>query len=131
LGCGNDWPLCNGALFPINQGQLPVIHMLHRVAVLGLGVALGLVVWMAYRQRPTGSVRLLSVLALALFLVQAGIGALYVFSAAAPLWGAAHVGFAAATWALLVGLSVIETLNTRAIDVQEDRWQPQSEPLLN
>jgi heme A synthase len=130
LAC-TDWPLCNGAVFPVNQGQLPVIHMLHRVAVLGLGIALVLLVVIAYRQRPAGNVRLLSVLALVMFLMQAGIGALYVFSAAAPLWGAAHVGFAAATWALLVGLSVIETLNTRAIELQESEWQPQSEPLLN
>lgn len=130
LAC-TDWPLCNGAIFPFNQGQLAVIHMLHRVAVLGLGVALVLLVWMAYRQRPAGNVRLLSTLSLVMFLAQAGIGALYVFSAAAPLWGAAHVGFAAATWALLVGLSVIETLNTRVIELQESEWQPQSEPLLN
>jgi heme A synthase len=130
LAC-TDWPLCNGEIFPFNQGQLAVIHMLHRAAVLGLGIALAILVWMAYKQRQAGNVRLLSVLALAMFLVQAGIGALYVFSAAAPVWGAAHVGFAAATWALLVGLSVIETLNTRAIQLQESEWQPQSEPLLN
>lgn len=113
LAC-EDWPLCNGQIFP-SQGRLELVHMTHRYAVLALGVTLLLLVWYVFRARQDRNSRLLAVSALVVYLLQAGVGALYVFSLAAPLWGAAHVGLAAATWALLVGLSIIETLNNREL----------------
>jgi heme A synthase len=67
------------------------------------------------------------------YLMQAGVGAMFVLSGADALWGAAHVGLAAATWALLVALSVIETLNTRS-EIgynKENEWQGQSEAISN
>lgn len=127
-----DWPLCNGELFPVNQGQLAMIHMLHRAAVLGLGVVLVLLVWTAYRTRTKGRIRGLSVTALVLFFSQAGIGAMYVISRAEPIWGAAHVLFASLTWAALVALCLYETLNTRPSGQQtEVQWQQSSEAALN
>lgn len=121
-----DWPLCNGALFPVGQGQLAVIHMLHRVAVLALGVTLVLLVWNAWSQRRGNlNVRTFALLALVAYLAQAGIGAMYVISRAAPLWGAGHVLFAALTWGALVSLSIIETLNSRASGETEDQWRRQ------
>lgn len=110
-----DYPLCNGEIFPFNQGQLQVIHMTHRVSVVALGVALALLLWSALRTRQTGHARTLAILALTMYLAQATIGALFVLTAAQPIWGAAHVGFAAATWAVLVALSAIETMNTRNV----------------
>ncbi len=127
LACPS-WPLCNGAVFPFDQGQLQTINMLHRFAVAALGVSLVLLVWSAWRQR-SGGIRLLALLALASYLGQAGIGAGVVLSGAAEGWAAAHVGVAATTWGLLVVLSVIETLNTA--ERLEGEWRPQSEPLLN
>jgi heme A synthase len=127
LAC-TDYPLCNGQVLPFEQGQLQVIHMMHRLAVAGLGVALVLLVWSAYKNRQGGSARRLAGGALLLYFVQAGIGAQFVASGAAPALGAAHVGFAAATWALLVALSVIETMNRRAVETTTE-WQ--SKPLPN
>jgi heme A synthase len=127
LAC-TDYPLCNGQVLPFEQGQLQVIHMMHRLAVAGLGVALVLLVWSAYKNRQGGSARRLAGGALLLYFVQAGIGAQFVASGAAPALGAAHVGFAAATWALLVALSVIETMNRRAVETKTE-WQ--SKPLPN
>jgi heme A synthase len=130
-----DYPLCNGAVFPIEQGRSAVIHMTHRIAVAGLTITALLLVWTAFRQRQDRMIRLLSVGSLALIVMQAGVGAMFVISAADALWGAAHVGFAAATWAILVALSAVETLNTRpaaALEAEEGRtWQPQSNPLPN
>jgi heme A synthase len=123
-----DWPLCNGQVFPFEQGQLQTIHMMHRFAVVGLGLALVLLLCSVYANREAGNVRLMAVGALILYLVQAGIGALFVLSRAAPIWGAAHVGFAAATWALLVALSIIETMNSRESETLTE-WQ--SNPLPN
>jgi hypothetical protein len=39
---------------------------------------------------------------------------MYVITDAAAVWGATHVGLAALTWALLVCLSAVETLNNSA-----------------
>jgi heme A synthase len=134
-----DWPLCSNealsgglaglvqAILPTQQGQLAMIHMLHRLAVGALGITLLLLIWYVFRQRRQASVRWLAAGAGVLFLAQATIGALYVFSFAAPIWGALHVGFAAGTWAALVALSVIETLNTRE-QTAKAAWQPQPEP---
>ncbi len=122
-----DWPLCNGALFPTGQGQLAVIHMLHRVAVLALGITLVMLVVSALRNRPAGRMRTLAVLAFVGYLTQAGIGAMLVLSGAAPLWGAGHVLFAALTWGLLVTLTILETINSRAAHGETDAtWHAQS-----
>jgi heme A synthase len=132
LAC-TDWPLCNGAVFPVDQGRSAVIHMTHRLAVAGLGVTALLLVWMAFTRRPAGISRTLALLAFALYLAQAGVGALFVLSAASPVWGAAHVGFAAAMWGALVALGAIEALNTRPVEQVENEgaWQRQPEPLPN
>ena len=122
------WPDCNGAIFPFDQGSLQTIHMLHRFAVVALGVTLLLLVWSAWTSR-SGSVRALALLALVAYLCQAAVGALVVLSRADSLWAAGHVGFAAATWAFLVALSLIESLNTA--ERLEGEWRVQSEPLLN
>ena len=126
-----DWPLCNGQILPLGQGQLALIHMLHRLAVVALGVTIVMLVWMAYKQRTDGRLRLFAVLALVAFLAQAGIGALYVLTVAAPLWGALHVTFAALTWAALVTLTVLEMVNTRNVNSMGQQWPQQSKPLPN
>jgi cytochrome c oxidase assembly protein subunit 15 len=126
-----DWPLCNGTFFPLGQGQLAIIHMFHRVAVLALGVSLALVVWQVYQNRQGIWPRRLAALSLAAYLGQAGVGALFVLTSAAPLWGAAHVGLAATTWALLVTLSVLEFMDTREIHSERGVWNPHSEAVSN
>lgn len=131
LAC-TDWPLCNGEILPFSQGQLATIHMFHRFAVAALGIALVLVTWQAFTTRNNRIIRALAVASLVAYLMQAGIGALYVLERAAPIWGAAHVAFAAITWGLLVALSAIDLINSR--DKQGEnlpQWQPQSTPLAN
>lgn len=123
-----DWPLCYGTLLPTAQGQLALIHMFHRFAVFTLGVMLIVLMGYVYSKRQQPAVRWLTLAALLLYLAQAAIGAFYVLSAGAPIWGALHVGFAASTWGALVALSVIETLNTREQNTQAV-WQPQPDPI--
>lgn len=126
-----DWPLCNGEIFPVNQGQLALVHMLHRFAVVALGISLLLMVWYTRRDRPDQQTSTLAVLSLLAYLAQAAIGAFFVLSSAAPIWGAAHVGMAAATWALLVALSVIETVNYRNRVEGKVEWKQQSQAISN
>jgi heme A synthase len=128
-----DWPLCNGAIIPTSQGQLQMIHMVHRYAVLGLGITLALLAWQIFQTRSIRALRWLSLVALAMYATQAGVGALFVLTNAAPVWGAAHVGLAAGTWGVLVILSAIEYLSSRYLTVEEDGapWKPQSEAVPN
>jgi heme A synthase len=101
--------------------------MFHRFSVLALGVALALLVWIVLRQRADRTLRLLAMGGGLLYLAQATVGAIFVLTAAAPLWGALHVGLAASTWGALVALSVIETVNTRE-QTAKAAWQPQPDP---
>jgi heme A synthase len=123
-----DWPLCNGQVLPFSQGQLATIHMTHRFAVAALGITLLILVWYLYRARQSPRMRTLAVLAVIVFFGQAGVGAMYVLSSGAAVWGAAHVGLAATTWALLLVLSMTEWMNTRA--GEEMTWKTQSQASL-
>lgn len=123
-----DWPLCNGSLVPFAQGSLQTIHWLHRLAVLGLGVVLLLLVWQVRTANRGALVRQLTVAAGVAYLLQAGVGALFVLSSAAPEWGAVHVGFAALTWAFLVALSAVDTINTSKVRAGK-AWKIQSDAI--
>jgi heme A synthase len=129
LAC-TDWPLCNGAILPTGQGQLALVHMFHRFAVLALGVSLLLMVVQIWRYRD-GLPRQLAVGTFLLYLAQAGVGALYVLTVAGSFWGAAHVGMAAATWALLITLCIVEAVNVGDLKLQnhqsEVTWKQPSQ----
>ncbi len=128
-----DWPLCNGEILPFEQGQLQTVHMMHRYAVGGLGITLLLLVWYVWQSRQSQFVRFLAVGALALYSLQALVGALFVWTEAAPIWGAAHVGLAAVTWAFLVALCAVETLNSKIYGTEQStqEWTSQSEMAIN
>lgn len=127
-----DWPACNGSLFPFDQGPLQAVHMTHRFAVLAFGVLLLLMVWYAYQSNRPKAVKRLTVAALALYLVQSLVGALFVWTAAAPLWGTLHVGLAALTWAALAVGSFIEAAHSGSVRLpspqSEEPWNKQSLP---
>jgi len=108
-----DYPLCNGEILPFGQGSLETVHMMHRLAVVGLGFMLIMLVWYIYRGGRGVLLRRLSVLALVLYFAQAIVGAFFVLTSAAPIWGASHVGLASTVWALLVAICAIDTLNSR------------------
>ena len=113
LAC-TEWPLCNnGSLLPFEQGQLAVIHMLHRFAVSALGITILILIWQVMKNRSESITRQIAIGAGVLYLLQVGVGAMFVLSIAGPEWGAAHVGLAASTWGLLVVLAVIETMNNQ------------------
>jgi len=96
-------------------------------------LALLLLIWYVWHARQDSMVRALAASALGVYLLQALVGAAFVFTEAAPFWGAAHVGMAATTWGLLVTLCVIEVMNSReqaVIDQQdqsETKWTSRSE----
>jgi heme A synthase len=125
-----EWPTCiGGSILPLEYGQLAVIHMTHRLAVAVMGLTLILLTWQVWRTREPLTFQI-ALAATITYFAQAGVGALYVLSVGAPFWGAAHVGMAAATWALLVVLSVVEALNTGQIRLNtSETWNQQSQAL--
>ncbi len=107
-----EFPLCTaGVLLPFEQGQLALINMLHRFAVAAMGLSLLILLRQVWRGRRDALVRRITVAAALAYALQIGVGAAFVFSAAGPAWGAAHVGLAAAVWGLLISLVVIERGN--------------------
>lgn len=113
LAC-TQWPLCDGgAILPFEQGQLAVIHMIHRLSVAAMSLALLVLLRQVYRQRSDRLIRRIALGAVLVHVLQIGVGALFVLSVAGREWGAAHVGLAATVWGLLVALAVIESINTQ------------------
>ncbi len=127
LAC-TDWPLCSGQILPTQQGSLAVIHMFHRFAVAALGISVVVLAVIVYRDRQDQRLRTLALVAVIAYFAQAGVGAMFVMSRAQAFWGAAHVGLAASTWALLVALSAIEWLNnhTHSNGKTDHTWELQS-----
>lgn len=127
LAC-TDWPLCFGQVLPTEHGSLAVIHMFHRFAVVALGISLLMLAYYVFKERDDQRLKTLAIAALIAYFAQAGIGAMFVISRAQAVWGAAHVGLAATTWALLVALTAIEWLNnhTSSSEITEKTWDLQS-----
>jgi heme A synthase len=132
LAC-TDWPLCNNIVSPLGLGigQLALVHMLHRYAVLALGITLAMMIWLILKQRNASLLRWTAILSGLMYLGQAGVGAMFVFTYAAPLWGASHVGMASVMWGALVVLSVVETLTSENPQAEKvKQWEPQSNPAV-
>lgn len=78
-GCGNHWPLCNGQVIPISPSVHTVIEFTHRMMTGGASVlVLTLVLWTFAATRPRSAARVSAVLAGALLLNEAFLGALLV-----------------------------------------------------
>ncbi|MGD2135297.1 MAG: COX15/CtaA family protein [Gemmatimonadales bacterium] len=107
MGCGDDWPLCNGALIPAFDEIETVIEYAHRLAVLGLGALALVVAFVAYSQRtdyggsgPGGTLRPAG-LVLLLLVAQSLLGALTVKLELPPWTVVLHLG---------AGLGLLATL---------------------
>lgn len=116
LSCAT-WPLCDdGAVLPIEQGQLAAINMIHRLSAAAMCATLIILVWQVFRKRGERAPRLIVAGAALALALQVGVGALFVFTAAGRAWGALHVGLAAAVWALLATLALMERINKQSTE---------------
>ncbi|MBI3977042.1 MAG: heme A synthase [Chloroflexi bacterium] len=103
MGCGPDWPLCNGRVVP--AFDLPTLiefgHRLTAGVVSLLVLATGLIAWRSYRK--DGWIVGPAIAAGAVLVVQILLGAVTVFLELAPTAVALHLGAAA----LLLGLLTV------------------------
>ena len=109
LGCGTDWPLCNGAIFPPLDNITAWIEWLHRLFALLIGffgLATLAAAWRQYRQ-DNRRVLQMTVMAAILFVVQSALGAIVVFLELPPTFVTLHLGVAMLLLAALLGAAVL------------------------
>ncbi len=107
LGCGDDWPLCQGQVFPTWSNELMVIEWTHRYVALLAGIAIVATAYAAWRHK-RGDRRILwsATLALILLPVQALLGAITVWKHLSPWWSAAHMGTASALFGAVIAVTI-------------------------
>jgi heme a synthase len=116
-GCGQDYPFCNGKLYPDFTNYHAVIEYIHRLVVLigmTLLIIVSVVAWKNYR---TKKVKILIMFAIGAVFVEAILGALAVYFYSPPPIMAAHIGIALISFAALLNLSF-------TIREQEQRFTP-------
>jgi protoheme IX farnesyltransferase len=101
-----DWPLFDGRVIPATTSPNAVIHFLHRLAALLLGLGL-LRLAVATRPPARRALRVLARVALGVWLLQALAGAANIFTRTAPWAVVAHVLGGAVTWGSAVALAVL------------------------
>jgi heme A synthase len=108
MGCGDDWPLCNGRVIPSLADLATVIEFGHRVAALAVSALVVGVATLAFVQReqpggsgPGGTVRP-ALLAVALLAAVAALGAVTVKLELPPASVVLHLGAAMALLGTLV-----------------------------
>ena len=121
LGCGTDWPLCNGAVFPPLDNITAWIEWLHRLFALLIGffgLATLAAAWRQFRKRNRRVLQMTAVAAI-LFLVQSALGAIVVFLELPPTFVTLHLGVAMLLLAALLATAVLawhRPLPSRPVD---------------
>ena len=106
LAC-NGWPLCNGELIPSASAQSVQIHFLHRALALGTGLIIMALAYAGWRERSRAPLAAsMAGIALAIYLVQALIGAASIWTELSAGVGAAHLAFATLLWIVLAVLNI-------------------------
>ncbi len=94
LGCGQDWPLCNGKVVPTFGNIHVVIEFTHRAIVAGFAfIAVLLAIWAWQRYRTSRPVKAFVMLSVGFIVLQSGLGALAVLFVNPPVVLALHLGF--------------------------------------
>ena len=102
-----DWPLMNGSVLPSLDAQTAP-HVIHRWAAIAVGLVLAAATIAALRQRDRDPrVAALALTAAGLFLVQAVVGGLQVFTGLAAWTQVLHLALGAAIWGLLVAAVIL------------------------
>ena len=95
LGCGHEWPLCNGSLIPAKWGLHTIIEFAHRglVAVVSI-LFLVIAIWAWWKYGKWIEVKIAILLGAAFIIIESILGALGVLFADPPPVLASHFGVA-------------------------------------
>jgi heme A synthase len=109
MGCGDDWPLCNGKLIPDLSDRSTLLEWSHRLAALAVSAGVFAVVAAAFAVRPHRNpspsavdLRKISLLAATLLLIQVLLGAVTVWLELPPTSVVLHLATALALLATLL-----------------------------
>jgi heme A synthase len=112
MGCGDDWPLCNGRIIPSFDSVETVLEYGHRLAVLGLTALTVALAGYALRLRPApggsgpGGTDRPALLALGILILQSVLGAITVKLELPPHTVVLHLGAGLALLATLIVLGL-------------------------
>ncbi len=94
LGCGPDWPLCNGKIIPPLSNEHVLIEFGHRVIVGGFAIiATVFMVWAWIKYREWIEARVFAMIGIGFIVIQSALGALAVVFVNPPAILALHLGF--------------------------------------
>jgi cytochrome c oxidase assembly protein subunit 15 len=106
LAC-NGWPLCNGEVVPTTSTTSVMVHYVHRLIALLLGISMLTLLWMAWQQRAKAPlVFKLTAAAFAVFIVQALVGAANIWTELTDVVSIAHLGVGTLLWMILAVLNI-------------------------
>jgi len=94
LGCGDDWPRCNGRLIPPLETVAQLIEYSHRLAAAAASLLIIIAAGAAWRWQRERHVLAPAVAAGALLVVQIALGAVVVRTELQPMLVMAHLGVA-------------------------------------
>jgi heme a synthase len=121
LGCGESWPLCQGAVFPSLNNPGLVIELSHRLFNLVVGVFIlgtAIVAWTGYRKE--ASIILLSTTGLVALIAQVILGMVTVTTSLNPVVSDAHLALASAILAIVVANSfMVWNLRSRTAELRQ------------
>src|SRR5260221_12885413 len=116
MGCGTDWPVCNGAIIPDFTNTATVIEFGHRLGAPLVGLfALALLIQAFRRHRAEPLLIGPAVVGFVLYLLQGGLGALTVKLSNEWVSVLLHLGNAM----LLLAVYIVAYLNARQLTVND------------
>lgn len=121
LGCGDDWPVCNGRLVPALEAYTTAIEYSHRMGAAVVSLLLGsLALWGVLRRRRSPRLARASVAAFGLVLLQAVIGAIVVKLHLEAEAVVLHLGAALALGGLLIHVAAEASAEEGALEPEPD-----------
>ena len=130
LGCGHEWPLCNGSVIPDVWGLRTIIEFAHRAIVGGVTILLlvtSVVAWKKYGGRL--EVRVFILTAVGFVFVEALLGALGVLFSDPPAILAIHLGVSLMAFAGIVLLTIVLAQIQRAFAREHEAGSLDSQAL--
>jgi cytochrome c oxidase assembly protein subunit 15 len=105
--CGKEFPGCaHAGILPFGDSRLVNIHLAHRLAVYLTVIAVGALIAVALRRRPSGGIRRTALLLAGLLALQFALGVLNVVLGEYEALIAAHLTVATLLWATLTTVTI-------------------------